>query len=112
MKSGTNELLKNIYIETILRRDYVDSESFLPAGKKIFVFPERKFIFALSFFDISGILHSIRLPMIGTMTEEEIQKKDKIGRAKFVFLKAYKLYLALSTPERKAVWPKLNIARK
>lgn len=112
MPNRKNEPDKNIYIKAVLTRDYFDNEYFLPAGTTIFIFPWRKFIFSLSFFSVSGIFHCIRRSMIATMTDEEMRKKETLKKARLTFVEADKLYLALSTPERQAVWPQLKKVKK
>jgi len=103
-----NTFSKNARVAVCLKTDYIASDYFLPAGTKIFVFPGRNFVLSFMFFIPLGEIHSLQCPMIAIMTETEMEKKNRMGKARLTFLEAGKLFLSLSPVERKTIWPQMT----
>jgi len=103
-----NTLSKNACIAVCLKTDYITGDYFLPAGTKIFVFPGRSLLLAFTFFIPLGEIHFLQCPMVAIMTETEMEKRNKTGKAQLTFLEADKLFLSLSPVERKTIWPQMT----
>jgi hypothetical protein len=99
---------KDIYVRAVLKTNYLAKNFFLPAGKKIYIYPNRKQILIFALLRSSKSIKFVYFPFLGIMTEEEMIKRRTIKKGRFFFLDAAQLYRALSEHDRQAVWPKIS----